>query len=312
VDGSDGGKADGPDGTATCPHTKAPLRTLVFSLSGGPVLGKSSVVQIPAAGGTPPYTWTLASGQLLPGLSLTPDGRNSGTPTTAGTYQSTLKVTDSRGAWATSIYTVTPGTSGTMTFALPTFQLPAFGQYEEVAFLVPAQGPMETLPWTFEITGLPAGLTVDAAAGLVSGVATTAFQGQITIALTDNAGQPAVGSPLSVSLLVAPPQCGGAGDGGATSYDGTYTCTITTVTPAGPTSGPGTFKCANGVCNDPSVPPTFTGQVDSSGNFTGTTIVCQGCVPLDVAGPIKTSGTFTIQGQSAIGSVSQTLVCNKS
>ena len=52
-----------------------------------------------ASGGTPPYTWTVASGSTLPSwLSITGSGTNwkiSGTPTSANTYNFTLQVTDS-------------------------------------------------------------------------------------------------------------------------------------------------------------------------------------------------------------------------
>src|SRR5208283_5939551 len=49
-----------------------------------------------ATGGQQPYTWTIDSGTLPPGLSLTTDGVISGTPTTVGNYGFTLRVTDSQ------------------------------------------------------------------------------------------------------------------------------------------------------------------------------------------------------------------------
>ena len=54
-----------------------------------------------ADGGVPGYTWTLRAGALPPGLRLTASpGRITGTPTTAGTFSFTVRVTDSRGAFA--------------------------------------------------------------------------------------------------------------------------------------------------------------------------------------------------------------------
>ena len=56
-----------------------------------------------ASGGTPPYTFVISSGSLPPGLTLNPStGAITGTPTTAGTYSYTAKVTDSLGATAFS------------------------------------------------------------------------------------------------------------------------------------------------------------------------------------------------------------------
>jgi hypothetical protein len=50
-----------------------------------------------AAGGIPPYTWTIISGALPPGLSLSSAGVISGTPTSAGTFNFTVQVIDPLG-----------------------------------------------------------------------------------------------------------------------------------------------------------------------------------------------------------------------
>jgi Putative Ig domain/Domain of unknown function DUF11 len=51
--------------------------------------------QLTAAGGTAPYTWTVTSGTLPAGLTLTSDGTITGTPVTAGTSAFTVQATDS-------------------------------------------------------------------------------------------------------------------------------------------------------------------------------------------------------------------------
>ena len=51
--------------------------------------------QYTATGGVPPYTWSLASGTLPPGLTLTSGGLLSGTPTTPETYIFTVRADDS-------------------------------------------------------------------------------------------------------------------------------------------------------------------------------------------------------------------------
>src|SRR5205807_2926778 len=48
-----------------------------------------------AAGGTTPYSWSLISGALPAGLSLSSGGQISGTPTTTGTSNFTVQATDS-------------------------------------------------------------------------------------------------------------------------------------------------------------------------------------------------------------------------
>lgn len=53
-----------------------------------------------AVGGVQPYTWDLVAGQFPPGLGLDKSGLLSGTPTTAGTFTFTVRVTDKAGAQA--------------------------------------------------------------------------------------------------------------------------------------------------------------------------------------------------------------------
>lgn len=60
------------------------------------IVGLAYSAPLGATGGTPPYTWSLTSGTLPPGLTL--DGTAgviSGTPTTASSYGFTLQVADS-------------------------------------------------------------------------------------------------------------------------------------------------------------------------------------------------------------------------
>lgn len=61
-----------------------------------------------ASGGVQPYTWAVVAGALPPGLQL-PSGENtiSGTPTTAGTFTFTVRVTDDRDAFAEKQFTIT-------------------------------------------------------------------------------------------------------------------------------------------------------------------------------------------------------------
>jgi hypothetical protein len=67
-----------------------------------------------ATGGQPPYTFSVAAGQVPPGLSFSsgnPGTYNnnvlSGTPTKAGTFAFTMKVTDNLGDTATQAFSIT-------------------------------------------------------------------------------------------------------------------------------------------------------------------------------------------------------------
>ncbi len=60
-----------------------------------------------ASAGTSPYIWALASGSLPAGLSLSSSGVLGGTPTVAGTFSFTARVSDHAGQSATKAFTLT-------------------------------------------------------------------------------------------------------------------------------------------------------------------------------------------------------------
>jgi hypothetical protein len=64
-----------------------------------------------ASGGLPPYTWTLVSGALPAGVTLTSAGLISGTPTSAGSLSFAVSVTDSNGSSTSQSFGLTIGTS---------------------------------------------------------------------------------------------------------------------------------------------------------------------------------------------------------
>jgi sugar lactone lactonase YvrE len=67
---------------------------------------------ITASGGTAPYTYSASTGSLPAGLTLSPSGKISGTPTVTGSFSFTIKATDSNNLNGTQNYTliVSPAT----------------------------------------------------------------------------------------------------------------------------------------------------------------------------------------------------------
>ena len=124
------------------------------------------------SGGAAPYTWSLASGQLPPGLSLQTgpagprdaDNEFAGIPTTAGTYTFTMQVGDYDGQQATQQLTliVQPPLQVTRT-TLPTGTVGV--PYSQDLDLI-AQGGTPPYTWSIEgnIDQLPPGLTLDTTA----------------------------------------------------------------------------------------------------------------------------------------------------
>jgi hypothetical protein len=72
-------------------------------------VGQAYSVQLSATGGTSPYTWSVSSGSLPAGLSLSPSGLIAGPPTTAGTPTFTATVSDASSQTASRNFTLTIG-----------------------------------------------------------------------------------------------------------------------------------------------------------------------------------------------------------
>lgn len=88
------------EGTATPPAIAAD------ALPAGE-LGSAYNHALSASGGSSPYSWTVDSGNLAPGLTLDNNGVIQGTPTAAGTSQFTVRVTGDNGVSSTASLSLT-------------------------------------------------------------------------------------------------------------------------------------------------------------------------------------------------------------
>ncbi|MGY0038790.1 Ig-like domain-containing protein [Pedobacter sp. NJ-S-72] len=151
------------------------------ALSAGSTVNPYSVCINPATGGTPAYTYTLGTGSTLPdGLTLSASGLISGTPTTAGNYTFSINATDSKGCSTAGVFTI--NISVTSVLSLPAATLPdgVVGTVYPVQTLPAAIGG--SAPYTYSLTGLPAGLTFDPATRNITG--TPAIGGTFTVTMT--------------------------------------------------------------------------------------------------------------------------------
>jgi len=134
-----------------------------------------------ATGGTGAYTWSLASGALPTSLSLSNAGLISGTPTVGGTFNFTVRVTDSANVATTRALSITIGTSLNIT----TTTLPAWTATRPYNQAVAATGGTTPYVWSLSAGTLPVGLTQNTSTGAISGTPTAAGTSNFTVRVTD-------------------------------------------------------------------------------------------------------------------------------
>lgn len=170
-------------GSPNCNVSTPPLHITTASPLPGGVVGQSYSAQLAAAGGVAPYTWSF-TGTLPSGLTLDPaTGLMSGIPTAAGTFGFTVQVTDSAAHSASKSFGIAPppsnGSAGTG-YTLPIHIDPT-----------PDSGsdPGVCTNYTVVAGTLPAGLSLDANTGVVSGTPTNGGTYNFTIGCTVSGGQ---------------------------------------------------------------------------------------------------------------------------
>ena len=154
-------------------------------------------------GGTPGYTWTITSGSLPAGLTLTAStGAISGTPTATGTSNFTVSVSDSGNpvqtkSVATSIV-VAPST-----LAITSSSLAAGTNGAAYSQALQASGGTPGYIWSITSGTLPTGLSLAAGTGVISGTPTASGTATFTVTVSDS-GNPAQTKSSATSMVIAP------------------------------------------------------------------------------------------------------------
>jgi len=144
-----------------------------------------------ATGGKTPYAWTLDSGTLPDGLSLSFYGVITGTPTATSTTQTfTVKVVDSSSPNVSATQSLTITIPGTTPLAITTTSLPSAPINSLYNQTLAATGGSGTYTWAVSSGTLPGPLQVSNS-GVISGSPTTASTTQtFTVMVTDTSTPP--------------------------------------------------------------------------------------------------------------------------
>ena len=200
----------------------APIVVNPASLSTATV-GTAYSQTVTATGGTGGFTYSVSAGALPAGLALnTSSGALSGTPTTVGTSNFTIRATDSASASGTRAYSVS--TSAAITVNPVSLPVGTVGTAYSRTFT--ATGGAS--PYTYSVSAgvLPAGLSLNASTGVLAGTPTATVASLFTIQVTGSNG--AIGTraysiTINPAIVVNPATLPGGTLG--TAYSQTVTAT---------------------------------------------------------------------------------------
>ncbi|TAG83022.1 MAG: hypothetical protein EAZ21_02290 [Betaproteobacteria bacterium] len=248
---------------------------------------------ITASGGVGPYAFSVTAGALPAGLTLSPTGSLSGTPTAGGTFNFTVTATDS---------SPSPGPfNGSLAYTLvvnpATITLPATSLTSGVfnvpysSAISPASGG--TAPYAYAVTAgaLPGGINIAPASGALSGTPSAVGTFNFTITATDSStgtGPYSANRAYALVINAAPP--GAPTIGAATPGNGQATIAFTAPASNGGSAITGyTVTCNAGgfTATGASSPLTVTGLTN------GTAYTCS-VVATNAAGPSAASATVSV------------------
>ncbi|MCC7201677.1 MAG: putative Ig domain-containing protein [Nitrospirae bacterium] len=216
-----------------------PLEITTASMPQG-TQGSSMTILLNASGGFPPYTWSRQAGSLPPGLSLNSGtGVISGTPSQAGTYPVTIRLTDSLSQGVTRDLNMVINPS----LQILTSVLDGTTVNQTYNTALSGSGGTAPLTWDIASGALPPGILLNSATGILSGTPSSSGLFSFSARVRDANGATAsrnltitVYQGISVSTNSLPETTAGAAYNSTLQAQGgaaPYTWTISSGLPAG-------------------------------------------------------------------------------
>ena len=219
--------------------------------------GSTYSSQLAATGAVAATTWTLTSGTLPGGITLSASGLLSGTPTTVTSATFTVSVTDGS---VTNARSLTLTVTAPQPLAITTTTLPAGRTAQAYREVLAVSGGVPPLTWSLTSGTLPSGLTLGGD-GVLSGIPATGGTIALTVRVVDSTSDQtsrALTLILDDAPLITSNAPGEGGIGLAWSYPvlavGKTPRTLTVVTgPAGMTVSGSTLSWTPTVAGNESV-----------------------------------------------------------
>ena len=162
---------------------KSPTITISPTNPPAYTVGSNYSQTLTASGGTAPYTWSIVSGAMPTGMTLA-DGVISGISTTTGTSVFSVKATDANSYSSTTV--VAMKSSGGVNFGFTPSSLPTATVGSSYISSLTATGGTAPYTWSVLSGALPAGLTLNATTGTISGTPTASGSFGVTLRALDS------------------------------------------------------------------------------------------------------------------------------
>jgi hypothetical protein len=183
-----------------------PLSIVTTSLPEA-VSGTPYSATLAAGGGTPAYKWSVSSGKLPGGMSLSSStGIISGTPTAVGSFTFSIAVTDSSSPQQKKSSSFTIVTAA-KPLKITTSTLPSGTAKTAYSQTLIATGGTPSYSWSITSGTLPSGMQLIGAKGVISGTPTTSGNFLFTLTVVDKGTpQQKTSAVMAITIASSPAQ----------------------------------------------------------------------------------------------------------